>query len=157
MARLPFSKAPCVRVQTGIVASKNSLDNNKPAGEEGTRSARRCCFREIKVWLGVSFQVTHVYLGGINHIPSIQRGHKGCLCLPLRPGERHTCRGLNRPPLTVVIRSYSEIEHACARRCYNIGIVQRNVGSDSRGLGVSPCWQEPTHHFFRTGKSDHFL
>lgn len=35
MARLPSSKAPFVRVQTGIAASKNSLDNNKPAGEEG--------------------------------------------------------------------------------------------------------------------------
>lgn len=95
--------------------------------------------------------------GGINHIPSVQPEHKGCLCLPLRPGERHTCRGLNRPPLTVVIKSYSEIKHTCARRCYNIGIVQRNVCSDSRGLGVSPCWREPAQRLFRTGENDHFL
>lgn len=153
MPRLPFSNTAFVRVQTGIVASKNSLDNNKPGGEEGTHSARRCCFSESKVWLGVSSQVTHVYLGEINHILSIQGEDKGCLCLLLRPGERHTCRGLNPPPLTVVIGRYSGIKP----RHMSAEVSQYWYCAEERGLEVSPCWRQPAQHLFMTRKSGHFL
>lgn len=104
-----FCQCVCRYQTLPVFEFKQESETLKIVGRQ-TLSPRKCCFREFQVRLSVSSQETHVYLGEINHILSIHREDKGCLCPRLRPGENHTCRGPNPPPPPVVIRSYSEIK-----------------------------------------------